>query len=218
MSVWPCLSVFVCHCLSLSVCLPVCLSVCLWKALELNSWLLLGSPAVNASESNCAHCLDARLDPFWGVRNVMSPLTTAQHAEQPQNRNSQGSLTSSMSPGCSQEQTANPRLFKRSRVSTQQTQNLPHPHKHLCQNLFLSEVAELITTTLRKMPRLSEAGLLGMCAEHWYDFGALVAGDRNMFVQVAHIAAASVPHSVLLYLKDRSRHSPNLRVDTDSFS
>ena len=36
-----------------------------WKALVLSSWLLLGRPAVNASESNCAHNLDARLDLFW---------------------------------------------------------------------------------------------------------------------------------------------------------
>ena len=36
-----------------------------WKALVLSSWLLLGRPAVNASESNCAHFLDARLDLFW---------------------------------------------------------------------------------------------------------------------------------------------------------
>ena len=33
-----------------------------WKALVLSSWLLLGRPAVNASESNCAHFLDARLE------------------------------------------------------------------------------------------------------------------------------------------------------------
>ena len=31
-----------------------------WKALVLSSWLLLGRDAVNASESNCAHFLDAR--------------------------------------------------------------------------------------------------------------------------------------------------------------
>ena len=37
-----------------------------WKALVLSSWLLLGRPAVNASESNCAHCLDARLELFLG--------------------------------------------------------------------------------------------------------------------------------------------------------
>ena len=36
-----------------------------WKALVLSSWLLLGRPAVNASESNCAHFLDARLELFF---------------------------------------------------------------------------------------------------------------------------------------------------------
>ena len=36
-----------------------------WKALVLSSWLLLGRLAVNASESNCAHFLDARLELFW---------------------------------------------------------------------------------------------------------------------------------------------------------
>ena len=51
--------------------------------------------------------------------------------------------------------------------------------------------------TLRRMPRLSGPGPLGMRAEHRYDFGA---GDSNLFVQVvAHIAAAAVPHSVQQY-------------------
>ena len=36
-----------------------------WKALVLSSWLLLGRPAVNASESNCAHFPDARLELLW---------------------------------------------------------------------------------------------------------------------------------------------------------
>ena len=68
-------------------------------------------------------------------------------------------------------------------------------------NLFLSEVAELVPTTLRKMPRPSEPAPLGMHAEHWYDFG-VQAGNSNLFLQVvAHIAAAAIPHSVLQYLK-----------------
>ena len=54
------------------------------------------------------------------------------------------------------------------------------------------------------MPRLSEPGPLGMRPEHWYDFG-VQAGNSNLFVQVvAHIAAASVPHTshtVSQYLK-----------------
>ena len=31
----------------------------------LSSWLFVGRPAVNASASNCAHILDARLELFW---------------------------------------------------------------------------------------------------------------------------------------------------------
>ena len=55
---------------------------------------------------------------------------------------------------------------------------------------FLSEVAEHVPTTLRKMPRLS-------------DFGSL-AGNSDLFVQViAQIAEAAVPNKVLQYIKAR---------------
>ena len=76
----------------------------------------------------------------------------------------------------------------------------PAPAQALVTNLFLSEVAKLIPTTLRKMPRLSEPGPLGMRAEHWYDFGSL-AENSNLFVQVVAHTAAAIPHSVLQYLK-----------------
>ena len=72
----------------------------------------------------------------------------------------------------------------------------PAPAQAFVLNLFLLEVAEHISTTLRKMPRLSEPGPLGVRAEHWYDFGSL-ADNSNLFVQaVAHIAAAAVPPCV----------------------
>ena len=74
--------------------------------------------------------------------------------------------------------------------------------------LFLSEVSEQVPSTLRKMPRLSEPGPLGMRAEHWYDFGSL-ARNSDLFVQVvAHIAAAAVPNSVLQYLRAGQIHTP----------
>ena len=76
----------------------------------------------------------------------------------------------------------------------------PAPASAPISALFLSEVAEHVPATLRKMPR-SEPGPLGMRVEHWYDFGSL-AGNSDLFVQViAHIAAAAVPSSVLQYLK-----------------
>ena len=45
----------------------------------------------------------------------------------------------------------------------------PAPASAPISALFLSEVAEHVPTTLRRMPRLSEPGPLGMRAEHWYD-------------------------------------------------
>ena len=78
---------------------------------------------------------------------------------------------------------------------------LPVPAQASVSGLFLSEVAAHSPTTLRKMPRLSEPGPLGMHAEHWYDFGSL-AGNGDLFVQVVALtAAAALPHSVLQYLK-----------------
>ena len=56
----------------------------------------------------------------------------------------------------------------------------PAPASAQISSLFLSEVAEQVSTTLRKMPRLSEPGPLGMRAEHWYDFGSL-AGNSDLF-------------------------------------
>ena len=62
-----------------------------WKALVLSSWLLLGRPAVNASESNCAHYLDARLELFWAedwsalwamVRTECGRCTSTEHDAQ----------------------------------------------------------------------------------------------------------------------------------------
>ena len=50
-----------------------------WKALVLSSWLLLGRPAVNTFESNCAHFLDAQLE-FFGAED-WSALWTMVRAE-----------------------------------------------------------------------------------------------------------------------------------------
>ena len=36
-----------------------------WKVLILSSWLLLGRPAENASDANCANYMETRLDLFW---------------------------------------------------------------------------------------------------------------------------------------------------------
>ena len=81
--------------------------------------------------------------------------------------------------------------------------------------LFLSEVAERVPTTLRKMPRLSEPRPLGMRAEHWYDFGSL-AGNSDLFVQVIAQLQLQFPAQCYNTLKlDRSLHLPSLQEATD---
>ena len=75
-----------------------------------------------------------------------------------------------------------------------------------CVKPVLSEVAEQIPSTLRKMPRLSEPGPLGMRAEHWYDFGSL-AGNSNLLVQVIAHTAEAVHLSVLQYLMAGKSHT-----------
>ena len=169
-----------------------------WKILVLSSWLLLGRPVVNASESNCAHFLEARLDPLlvrtgllsgpWCVLNATLLLSSATHANQLPNRSSPQSCHSCpirrtrTRPDCSQERSPCP---SHSTDSTRDQESLSTP----VSNLFLSQVAELIPSTLRRMPRLSEPGPLGMRAEHWYDFGEQ-DGDSNLSVQVvAHIGS-----------------------------
>ena len=66
---------------------------------------------------------------------------------------------------------------------------------------FTAEVMDFIPITLKRMPRLTGPGLLGMCAEHCYDFGTQ-AGDSDLFAPIiAHIATATIPDAVLQYLR-----------------
>ena len=135
------------------------------------------------------------------------------HVEQPQNRNSHGfrkfaTLARAGEKGRALAAARNAPPVPVTEPIVQEIKSLyptdpepPAPTQAVVSNLFLSEVAELIPTTLPKMPRLSEPGPLGMRAEHWYDFGA-PARNSNPFVQVAaHVAAAAVHHSVLQHLK-----------------
>ena len=194
-----------------------------WKALVLSSWLLLGRPAVNASESNCAHFLDARLELFWAedwsalwamVRaecDVAPVQNTTRRTDKQQMQSRVCKVATLARAGEKGRALAAARNAPPVPVTDQIVQEIkslypadpepPAPLPASVSALFLSEVAEHVPTTLRKMPRLSEPGPLGMRAEHWYDFGSL-AGNSDLFVQViAHIAAAAVPSPVLQYLK-----------------
>ena len=195
-----------------------------WKALVLSNWLLLGRPAVNTSESNCAHFLDARLEFFWAedwsalwavvrVECDVAPVqnTTRRTDKQQMQSRVRKVATLARTSEKGRALAAAARNASPVPVTEQIVQEIkslypadpepPAPVPAPVSVLFLFEVAEHVPTTLRKMPRLSEPGPLGMRAEHWYDFGAL-AGNSDLFLQViAHIAAAAVPNPVLQIFK-----------------
>ena len=185
----------------------------------LSSWLLLGRPAINASQSNCAHFLDARLELFWAedwsalwamVRAEcdVAPVQNTTRRTDKQQMQSRvrkvATLARTGEKGRALAAARNAPAVPVTEPIVQEIKSLypadPEPPAPVSA-LFLSEVAWHVPITLRKMPRLSEPGPLGMRAEHRYDFGSL-AGDSDLFVQVlAHIAAGAVPNSVLQYLK-----------------
>ena len=189
----------------------------------LSSWLLLGRPAVNTSESNCAHFLDARLELFgaedwsalWAMVRAECDVDQVQNTtcrtDKQQMQSRVRKVATSARIGEKGRALAAARNAPPVPVTEQIVQEIkslfpadPEPRAPVPAPVsaqFLSEVAEHVPATLRKMPRLSEPGPLGMRAEHWYDFGSL-AGKSDLFVQViAHIAAAAVPNTVLQYLK-----------------
>ena len=166
-----------------------------WKALVLSSWLFLGRPAVNASESNCAHFLNARLELFWAedwsalwamVRaecDVAPVQNTTRRTDKQQTQSRIRKVATLARTGEKGRALAAARNAPPVPVTEQIVQEIkslypadpepPAPASAPISALFLSEVAEHVPTTLRKMPRLSEPGPLGMRAEHWYDFGSL---------------------------------------------
>ena len=170
------------------------------KATALISWKLDSTPSGQNT---------GLLSGPWYVLNATLLLSSATHANQLPNRSSHVSAKLPLSPNQENEdapwlqpgtlplyQSLN-RLYTRSGVSILSIRDPAVAAQTPVSNLFLSQVAELMPSTLRRMPRLSEPGPLGMRAEHWYDFGEQV-GDSNLFVHVvAHIAAAAVPHPVL---------------------
>lgn len=194
-----------------------------WKVLILSSWLLLGRPASNATESSCAQFLDARLELFWAedwsalwalVRaecDVAPVQNSVRRTEKQQTQSRIRKVATLARSGEKGRALAAARNAPPVPVTEQIVQEIkslypvdpepPEPISDPVSALFVSEVAAHVPSTLRKMPRLSEPGPLGMRAEHWYDFGSLT-GNSDLFVQVvSHIAAASVPNSVLQYLR-----------------
>ena len=190
-----------------------------WKALVLCSWLLLGRPAVNASGTFWMRdwsSFGPKIGQHSHVPNVMLLRCRTRHAERTSSRCSHVfakllHLARTGEKGRALSAARNAPPVPVAEQIVQEIKSLypadpepPAPVPAPVSAPFLSEVAEHVPTTLRRLPRLSEPGPLGMRAEHWYDFGPLV-GNSDLFVQViAHIAAAAVPNPLLQYLKDHT--------------
>ena len=150
-----------------------------WKALVLSSWPFLGRPAVNASESNCAHFLDARLELFWAedwsALWAIPVQNATRRTDKQQMQSRVRKVATSARSGEKGRAPAAARTAPPVPVTEQIVQEIkslypadpepPAPVQAPVSALFLSEVAEHVPTTLRKMPRLSEPGPLGMRAE-----------------------------------------------------
>ena len=194
-----------------------------WKVLILSSWLLLGRPAENASDTNCANYMEARLDLYWSeewptswamVRAECDVTTATQKrkrtkAEETETRiRKVATLAGAGEKGRALAAARNaPRVPVTGDIVQEITRLYPVdpdpaiPLKNQLTHIFLFDIADHILPTLKRMPRLSEPGPLGMRAEHWYDFGTQ-AGDINVFSLVmAHIATATLPDAVLQYLR-----------------
>ena len=194
-----------------------------WKVLILSSWLLLGRPAENASDANCASDPETRLDLFWSedwpalwalVRAECDVAATAQtrsktKAEQTETRiRKVATLARAGEKGRALAAARTDPPVPVTRDIVQEIKGLypldPDPAVPLnnqITHIFVFQIADFIPLTLKRMPRLSEPGPLGMRAEHWYDFGTQ-AGDANMFSLVmAHIATATIPDAVFQYLR-----------------
>ena len=194
-----------------------------WKVLLLSSWLLLGRPAEKASDANCASFLETRLDLFWSedwpalwamVRAECDvPAIAHTHsrtkAEQTETRvRKVATLARSGEKGRALAAARNAPPVPVTKEIVQEIRSLypvdPDPAVPSSARLsvtFTAEVMDFIPITLKRMPRLSEPGPLGMRAEHWYDFGTQ-AGDSDLFARIiAHIATATIPDAVLQYLR-----------------
>ena len=153
----------------------------------LSIWLLLRRPVVNASESYCAKFLEARLDLFWSedwpalwarVRaecDVAPVFSNSRKSatEQKQSRvRKVATLAQSGERGRALAAARNALLVTVTQQIVQEIKSLypvePDPAVAVqtpVSNPFLSQVAELIPSTLRRMPRLMHSTVEHTCVE-----------------------------------------------------
>ena len=113
-----------------------------WKVLLLSSWLLLGPPAENASDANCASIMEARLDLFWSddwpalwallrAECDVATITQKRARGQKPNKPKPESVKLPRRPETPRQSRSLETLFRRSRVSTWSRFHLL-PESHTC--------------------------------------------------------------------------------------
>ena len=194
-----------------------------WTLLVLSSWLLLGKPAGKDSEQNCAGHLDERLNLFWseawatlwGIIKGECGQALARPNKQTddERRNAKVKMVSTLARAgergralAATSQTPPQRFTKEILKEIRQMYpSDPDPAMPITgvtiSALFQNQIATQVPSTLKRMPRLSEPGPLGMRAEHWFSFSTQV-GEMDVFSKViAQLATGNVPSQVLMYFR-----------------
>ena len=173
-----------------------------WKILVLSRLLLLGRLVVSASESICAHFLEARLDLFWSehwpalwamVRAECDVAPVFSNSRKTAAEQKQSRARKVATLGRSGERGRAPAVARNAPPVpvTQQTLqeiNSLYPADQdpavAAENprfeLLLLPCCRAHPITIKRMPRLCEPGPLAVHAEHWYDFGEQ-AGDSTLW-------------------------------------
>ena len=202
-----------------------------WKVLILSSWLLLGRPAENASDTNCANYMEARLDLFWSEEwptlwamfRAECDVTTATQkrkrtkAEQTETRiRKVATLARAGEKGRALAAARNAPPVPVTQDIVQEITSLytvdPDPAIPLnnqVTHMFLFDIADHILSTLKRMPRLSEPGPLGMRAEHWYGLTCVLWCWHTLLRPHSRMQSSNI------YVQARSHHWLSLRGDTD---
>ena len=154
-----------------------------WKVLILSNWLLLGRPAENASDVTCASYLEARLDQFWSedwpalralVREecdvaATAPTRAKTKAEQTETRiRKVATLARAGEKGRALAAARNDppvpvtqEIVQESRVLYPEDTDPAFPLNSQIPHIFIFQIAEFISLTLKRIPRLSETGSTG---------------------------------------------------------
>lgn len=194
-----------------------------WKLLVLSSWLLLGKPSGKGTEQKCAGHLDERLSLFWsevwatlwGIIKGECGQALARPNKQTEEERSNAkvkrvsTLARAGERGLALAATSQtpPQRFTKEvlKVIRQMYPSDPDPAVPITgvtiSALLQNQNATQVPGTLKRMPRLSEPGPLGMRAEHWFSFSTQVGGMDVFSKVIAQLATGTAPSQVLMYFR-----------------